>query len=150
MTKIQKLFFLLSVLLYLGACGGASNPDSEDSEEENTSESSSSTTTPEASPKEPEPELSELALAGKKLFQANCSQCHLVDESVLIGPGLKGVTKRQDKEWTLKFIKNSQAVIESGDEYAVALYEQYNKTLMQSFPWPDEDLEAVYAYLEAL
>lgn len=149
MAKIQKLIFLLSVILYLGACGGASTPESEDSEEETAPESSpSSTSTP--SPKEPEPELSELALAGKKLFQANCSQCHLADESVLIGPGMKGVTERRDKEWILKFIKNSQAVIESGDEYAVALYEKYNKTLMQSFPWPDEDLEAVYAYLEAL
>ena len=73
---------------------------------------------------------------GESLFKGNCTVCHAIDE-VVIGPALRDVHERRDQEWIYAFIKNSQKVIKSGDEYAVELYNQYNKTLMTSFDFSD-------------
>ena len=58
---------------------------------------------------------------GEALFKANCTSCHAVKEKV-IGPALMGVSKRRPEDWLIKWIKNSQAVIKSGDEYAVKIF----------------------------
>jgi mono/diheme cytochrome c family protein len=84
---------------------------------------------------------------GKKLFNQKCKSCHAVTAEVVVGPGLKGILDRRDEAWLIKWIRNSQAVIASGDEYAVKIYEQYNKTQMQSFPeLSDDDIRAILAY----
>ena len=71
--------------------------------------------------------------AGKQLFDTNCKTCHRVD-SRLIGPPLGGVYDRAPSiEWIQNFVKNSSAVIASGDPYAVNLFNEYNKVLMSSF-----------------
>ena len=64
---------------------------------------------------------------GEKLFKQNCAQCHSVGTNKVVGPGLQGVADRVPKpaeEWLLKWIKNSTAVVKSGDAYAVKIFEQ--------------------------
>src|SRR5690606_41105013 len=46
------------------------------------------------------------------------------------GSGLKDVNQRHNEEWIVNFVRHSQQVINSGVKSAVALYEEYNKTLM--------------------
>ncbi len=70
---------------------------------------------------------------GKDLFEKNCRVCHHIGEGKLVGPDLMDVTKRRDRPWLEKFIRNSQEVIQSGDPVAVKLYEEHNKSLMPSF-----------------
>lgn len=48
----------------------------------------------------------------------------------------------------LKWIRNSAAVIASGDQYAVDLYNQYNKTAMPAYDWSDEEIKSVLAYIK--
>jgi hypothetical protein len=43
---------------------------------------------------------------GKKLFNAKCTTCHLLNHNKRIGPGLGGVTKRRRSEWILNQIMN--------------------------------------------
>jgi mono/diheme cytochrome c family protein len=83
---------------------------------------------------------------GESLFKANCRACHAVKQQ-LVGPALAGVYDRRDMDWIKAFVKNSQAVIASGDEYAVALYEEYNNTVMTSFNLSDSEIESVIAYV---
>jgi hypothetical protein len=66
---------------------------------------------------------------GKQLFQP-CAACHTIGGGKLIGPDLKGITERLDRDWLKRFINNSTEVINSGDEYAVKLFEEYNKIPM--------------------
>lgn len=88
------------------------------------------------------------AADGAALFKANCTACHAVDKQV-VGPALKDVHKRRDEAWLLKFIKNSTAVINSGDKYAVDLYIKYNKTQMPAFDYlQDEDIKAIIGYIK--
>lgn len=88
--------------------------------------------------------------AGKQLFDANCRTCHRVSER-LIGPPLAGVWERAPSlEWIHNFVRNSSAVIASGDPYAVNLFNEYNKVLMTSFSsLSDEDINNILAHVKA-
>lgn len=87
--------------------------------------------------------------AGKQLFDTNCKTCHRID-SRLIGPPLAGVYDRAPSiEWIKNFIHNSSAVIASGDEYAVNLFNEYNKVMMTSFSsLKDEDIMHILGYIK--
>lgn len=86
---------------------------------------------------------------GKTLFKGNCAACHTVGKGKLTGPDLKNVTDRVTPEWINAFVKNSTAVIESGDAYAVKLFNDYGKTLMTAHPHlNDADISNIIAYIE--
>ncbi len=86
---------------------------------------------------------------GKTLFNNNCAQCHAVTNEVLVGPGLKGVTQRRPEQWLISWIHNPQKVIESGDKYAVDLYNKFNKLPMQAFPdLTDDQIRSLLAYID--
>ena len=85
---------------------------------------------------------------GKSLFNANCAACHKLNKN-LIGPALAGVSEKYEKEWLYTWIKNSSAMIKSGDERAVAIWEEYNKAAMNAFPQlSNEDIDNILAYTD--
>lgn len=93
-------------------------------------------------------ESDEAIAAGKSVFNANCKTCHKLDQK-MIGPALRGVTDRQSAEWAKSFIKNSSAVIASGDEYATALFAEFNNTVMPAHSFlSDDDLNNLLSYIE--
>jgi mono/diheme cytochrome c family protein len=90
----------------------------------------------------------EAIAAGKAVFNANCKTCHKLDQKY-IGPALRGATDRNSAAWVKTWIANSQAVIASGDSYAVALYKEYNNSIMPSYAFlSDAELDGVLAYIE--
>ena len=84
--------------------------------------------------------------AGDALFKGNCAQCHAVHEQV-VGPALGGITKRRPLSWIIPWIKNSSKVVASGDDYAVTLYNKYNKQQMPSFALSDKEITSIVAYI---
>jgi len=88
--------------------------------------------------------------AGQALFNANCKACHRVHQK-LVGPALAGVYDRTPSiDWIKSFVKNSSAVIASGDAYAVKLYADNNKTQMTAFSsFKDEDIMNILAYVKS-
>ncbi len=85
---------------------------------------------------------------GEKLFKSYCASCHSAGNNALVGPGLAGVYDKYEREWLYSWIKNSQALIASGDEQAVAVYEQYNKVLMPNQPVNNEQIDAILTYIK--
>ncbi|MFZ8960195.1 MAG: c-type cytochrome [Flavobacteriaceae bacterium] len=86
--------------------------------------------------------------AGKALFNANCAACHKLNKRA-VGPALKGVSAKYDKEWLYSWIKNSTAMVKSGDAQAVAIYEEYNGSVMTSFTQlSNEDIDNILAYTD--
>jgi mono/diheme cytochrome c family protein len=92
------------------------------------------------------PSFTKAEVDGKASFSANCAQCHSVGKGVVIGPDLKDVHKRRQEDWLIKWIKSSKAVINSGDSYAVELFNKYNKTEMPNQNLSDEEIKAILAY----
>ena len=92
------------------------------------------------------PEAVAAIAAGDALFKANCAQCHAVDEQV-VSPALAGISKRRPVSWLLPWIKNSSKVVAGGDEYAVAIYNKYNKQQMPSFALSDSEINSILAWV---
>lgn len=91
-------------------------------------------------------ELSGDPAAGRQLFNSNCAACHQLDRKA-IGPALRGMAQKYEKEWLYSWIRNSQALVQAGDPIAVALFNEFNGSVMQSFPQlTDQDLDNLVAY----
>jgi mono/diheme cytochrome c family protein len=87
-------------------------------------------------------------MEGKKLFNVHCASCHKLNKKA-VGPALKGVSQKYEKEWLYTWIKNSSAMIKSGDERAIAIYEEYNRSNMNAFPQLSEmDIDNIIAYTD--
>jgi len=88
------------------------------------------------------------ATNGKKIFKANCTACHKLDKK-LVGPPLKNISEKRDNKWLKSWIKNSAAFIKSGDKDAIAIFEEYNKMPMMTFPQlSDKDIDDMIAYMD--
>src|SRR5690606_33582091 len=88
------------------------------------------------------------AKAGKSLFNANCAACHKLDKK-MIGPALAGISQQRDAEWLRKWIKDNAALRASGDGDAIAIFEEYNGSVMPGFPnLSDEDIDNILAYTD--
>lgn len=87
--------------------------------------------------------------AGESLFKNNCAVCHSAGSDVIVGPGLQGVNGRRSETWLIKWIKNSQSLIQAGDAEAVAIYEEYSKQAMPSFAFSDDEIKSILAYIES-
>jgi mono/diheme cytochrome c family protein len=88
------------------------------------------------------------AAAGEALFKSNCASCHKLYKRAT-GPALHGVTERRDREWLYKWIKNSAALIATGDPEAVAIYNEFGQSNMNAFPQlSNDDIDNILAYTD--
>lgn len=86
--------------------------------------------------------------AGKALFKSNCAACHKLYKRST-GPALYDVVQKYDEdyEWLGKWIRNSTALIATGDARANAIFEEYNQTPMNTFEGlSDADISNILAY----
>ncbi len=96
----------------------------------------------------PDQPLIDRLARGKMVFNTNCSSCHHPTKDAT-GPPLVFLSERRNKEWTLAFIRNSAALIASGDPLANCLYRQWNRTAMTAFPTlTNEELDDMFLYLD--
>ncbi len=84
---------------------------------------------------------------GEELFKSLCAACHKRYKK-MTGPALYGVADKYEREWLYSWIKNSAAMIASGDPQAIAIYEEYNRTAMNAFPQlSNDDIDDILAYV---
>ena len=84
--------------------------------------------------------------AGEALYKSNCAACHKLDKKG-VGPALRNVAEKYEIGWLYKWISNSQGLIKSGDSKAVALFAEYNNSVMTSFPGlSNTDIDNILAY----
>jgi mono/diheme cytochrome c family protein len=63
-------------------------------------------------------------------FKLHCYSCHTIGGGRLVGPDLKDVTARKDRDWLVRFILNPQAMIDRGDPYAKQILEEARGVVM--------------------
>ncbi|HMM12000.1 MAG TPA: cytochrome c3 family protein [Bacteroidales bacterium] len=83
----------------------------------------------------------------EKNFQ-QCRACHNIDGPKLVGPSLAGVTQRYTQDWLIRFIRNSQEMIQAGDPQAVKVWEEHNRIPMPPHNLTDEQIIDILAYIE--
>jgi mono/diheme cytochrome c family protein len=92
------------------------------------------------------------AVDGKAIFLGKCASCHNPNMKVKsTGPALGGVQQRwAGRETQIKaWIRNSALFLKTGDAYANALYNEYNKSNMTAFPnLTDGEIDAVLGYIQ--
>ena len=86
---------------------------------------------------------------GKALFNTNCAACHHLDKK-MTGPALRGVGDKYEKEWLHDWVHNSSAMVKAGDARALAIFEEFNGSVMTAFPQlSNEDIDNIIAYTMA-
>lgn len=83
---------------------------------------------------------------GKKLFKSLCASCHKLDKK-LIGPALSSIEERRENTWLKSWIKDNAALRASGDNDAIAIFEEYKGANMTAFPMlSDKNVDAILYY----
>jgi cytochrome c551/c552 len=52
-----------------------------------------------------------MAAAGEQVYNLKCASCHRLTDEKLVGPGWKGVTKRNTAEWIMNFVTNTEEML---------------------------------------
>ena len=93
---------------------------------------------------------SSFGATGEEVYNKLCMSCHSLTDKVLMGPGLQGVGERRTEAWVIKWVKDSQGLIASGDADAVKLFGDFNKIPMPGFPQlTDEEIKGFLAFVKS-
>lgn len=84
---------------------------------------------------------------GEEIFKSNCSSCHTINGGKLVGPDLSGVYNKQDETWLKNFIRGSQKMVKSGDQAAVAIFNEF-KIPMPDFNLSDQQITAILDFIK--
>ncbi|GAB2951515.1 hypothetical protein GCM10027048_15630 [Hymenobacter coalescens] len=95
-----------------------------------------------------DPADAEAVAAGDALFKDNCAQCHAIND-VVVGPALAGLEARRPLPWIIKWVQNSSKMVASGDEYAVKIFNQYQKQQMPGFALSNEEIRHIMKYVRS-
>ena len=81
------------------------------------------------------------------MFKENCSSCHTTTDVMSTGPGLKGVLSRiPGGDWKYKWVHNCNALIASGDKYAMEIKRRYS-SMQPLYPkLTDMEIDEILGY----
>ncbi len=134
---IIPFLLILSTALFVISCGGGSGDKTSEPASDSTAatantDTSAATGNPSYDPNRGEGKFHDvqvsdkldpaLAEKGEKIYDLKCSACHKLTDERLVGPGWKGVTKRQTPTWIMNFVTNTDEMI-TKDPKAQAMLE---------------------------
>jgi mono/diheme cytochrome c family protein len=85
--------------------------------------------------------------SGQSIFDQKCKGCHTIGGGRTLGPDLKDVTRRREKEWLIRFVMSPGQVIAQGDPIAKQLVQEYGMS-MPNLGVSAVEAEAVLTYIE--
>ncbi len=85
---------------------------------------------------------------GQTIFEDKCQGCHSIGGGRLVGPDLKDVTSRRDRDWLISFITSPDQLIAQEDPLANQLVQEYGMA-MPNLGLSEQEAAEVLAYIEA-
>ncbi len=92
--------------------------------------------------------VSASAQEAAKFFDDNCTTCHTIGGGKVVGPDLKGVTNRKDRAWLERFMQDPEAVLNSGDAYALKLKKDSDDMVMPALGVTPQMAKALLEMIE--
>lgn len=86
---------------------------------------------------------------GRQIFEQKCVGCHTIGQGDRVGPDLKGVSQRRDRDWLTQWIQAPDQMIARRDPTAMSLLDRY-KTPMPNLGLTREQVLAVISYIDAV
>ena len=86
---------------------------------------------------------------GQFLFQSRCEACHTIGAGDRLGPDLKGVTQRRDRNWLTRYVAQPEKMLAEGDPIATGLFKQYKQVRMPNVELGTDDVAAVLSFIAA-
>ncbi|MBI5539688.1 MAG: c-type cytochrome [Bacteroidia bacterium] len=83
------------------------------------------------------------------IFKKACASCHTIGGGRLVGPDLQGITLKRDNNWLVKFITNSQSLINSGDADAVSIAAEYNNSVMPPATISEGEINSIISLIDS-
>ncbi len=93
--------------------------------------------------------LSENAVEGKKIFNANCAACHKLDKK-MTGPALRGIENKQEfpyENYVFDFITKEDSLNKINNRYTKVLNEEYNYEFDHNFKLTKTEFEYLMDYI---
>ncbi len=152
---MKKTLFYTAIIFAViaAACGGNSNPKTNDDASAKTETTPSGN--PSYDPKRGEGKFTEvqvspsldtkMAESGTNVYKLKCESCHKLTDEKLVGPGWKGITERHNAVWIMNFVTNTDAMIDK-DPYVqsqleLCLVRMPNQNLT------DDEARSVYEFM---
>ncbi len=92
-------------------------------------------------------EMSASARAGEQLFQTKCLSCHTVGEGDRIGPDLKDIHTRRERDWLVRWMKDPVNMAKT-DPIGREIFVQHNNVPMPPPGLDDAEIGQVLDYVE--
>ncbi len=84
---------------------------------------------------------------GESIFTTTCQVCHTIGKGRLVGPDLLDIENRRTEDWIIGFVKSSQDMVNSADQDAIALFNEYNKIVMPDQFLSDKEIKDVLVFI---
>jgi protein SCO1 len=85
---------------------------------------------------------------GQAMFLKLCSTCHTVGQGKLVGPDLKDVTVRREKDWLVRYLRGPAEMRRQNDPIVAELRAQFPAVRMPDLGLNEVDVGDLLAYIE--
>lgn len=89
------------------------------------------------------------AQPGQALFLKACSTCHTIGRGTLVGPDLKHVAARRNREWLTQFLMSPERMRARNDPAALELAAKFRGVRMPNLGLLENDVADVLQYIDA-
>ena len=127
------LLVTLAVALGLASCGGDEPPAG------NEAAGAAGASAAEAAPASP----------GQAIFERTCFACHTIGNGPRVGPDLKDVQQRHDREWLVRWVDDPLGMARN-DPVGQKLFAEWNNTPMAPLGLSKEEINQVLDYVVAV
>ena len=85
---------------------------------------------------------------GEALFQQMCAACHTIGGGKRVGPDLKDVTQRRNRDWLVRIIVAPDKMLAEGDPIASKLLKEFGNIPMPNLKLSEAQAYAILAHLD--
>ena len=85
---------------------------------------------------------------GQSMYKKICTPCHTIGVGDKVGPDLRGVTERRDRDWLVSYLRSPPAMLAKDDPIARELAAKYDPIRMPNLRLSEQDADDLISFLQ--